>query len=212
MQARNFGVYACALAIPSALGQVVETWDNGQLNGWLGNTSRTTVFADTSGGNPGGALYSSGTGMGGTWDIGAGTTASPWTGNITEYAQISFDVNLDSGDFDNLWFRVRYQDSSHNGWRYSVGADLASTDWQSFVIDFDPNWSDQEAIDAGWEQEQISASFAATMADVYSTEVRISGVGDLNARIDNFAFNVPAPGATAAIALMLCSGGKRRRM
>ena len=67
-------------------------------------------------------------------------------------------------------------------------------EWTTFSIVFDPTWTDEEARSFGWIPDNERSptakpppSWGATMSDVYTTEVRISGEGALVAGIDNFS-------------------------
>ena len=70
--------------------------------------------------------------------------------------------------------------------------------WQSVAIEFDPQWSDGEAIAAGWVQESTSGTFQETMANVYTAGIRFLGDGDLEAGIDNFQLDDDLVGVEAA--------------
>ncbi len=74
-----------------------------------------------------------------------------------------------------------------------TGGDFGSSEWQVFNLDFDPDWADQQAIDAGWIQEGSSAPFAATMAHVYTVGIKGEGTGTLSLGIDHFARRTPPP-------------------
>ena len=188
-----------------------ETWDNGLLNNWTGNTTLTTVEAFGSGGNPNGWLFSSGD-VSGTFDIGANTEKAEFTGNFNDVPiiKVSTDISFISGDFDAAWLRFRYKDSSHNGWRYSLTTSFPSDGWHGYSVVFDPAWTDAEAYAAGWltdhdvnPSSSPSESFALTMSDAYTAEVRLSGEGFLEAGIDNFQM-IPEP---ATLGMVFATGG-----
>ena len=73
-------------------------------------------------------------------------------------------------------------------WIYEITNSLPIGIWTHFEIPFDPNWSDADAITAGWMQESSSPSFSETMSDVYTTEVRLlsSDIDNTELGIDNF--------------------------
>jgi PEP-CTERM motif len=190
----------------------IERWDvSGDLAGWGPNTTITSTSVIDAGGNPNGYLLSSGdqTGLSPTFDIGAETSLPQVTGSyLGSLWQISFDLLLISGSFDQTWLRLN---DGQNGWLYSLGADLTSTDWQSFSLILDPSWSDVEAMAAGWLSHpnvHFPAAIASnpwtdTLSNVGSVEIRISNVGFGEAGIDNFRLAaVPEP----ATLLLLLAG------
>ena len=165
----------------------LETWDNGLLNEWRANTIDTTVEAYSTGGNPDGWLYSYYTGSN-LMPIGACTERADFTGDYlaTPIQRVSVDLSFISDGFTAAWVRFRYQDSSHNGWHYPLTTSFPTDGWHQYVVEFDPAWSDAEAVAAGWIQESVSPTFTETMGNVYTAEIRLSGRGDLEAGIDNF--------------------------
>jgi hypothetical protein len=165
-----------------------EGWDGGSLADWTANTTQTVVELRTTGGNPDGYVHTYIENAGGTWDAGAVSRLPEVTGDYIagKIHRVSFDVQYIAGDFDALWFRVRYMDATFNGWKFPLTNVFPLGTWISYTIDFDPTWSDAEAIAAGWIQESASPSFSTTMSDVYTAEVRISGEGEIEAGIDNF--------------------------
>ena len=190
------------MAATQASASYTETWDSGSLAGWTVNTTASNVAVVNSGGNPGGYLYSSGTGLvTGTLDIGAQTTSTVFTGDFSAKGVIgvSVDTKFISGNFDGAWVRFRYQDAAHNGWVYPLTSTY-QTNWQTFSFSLNPSWTDTQARAAGWLSDTDvfgvpSPLFQTTMSDVYSAEVRISGTGNVDAGIDNFSLIIPAPGA-----------------
>jgi hypothetical protein len=190
------------LAAAQASASYTETWDSASLAGWTVNTTASNVSVVNSGGNPGGYLYSWGTGLVvGTLDIGAQTTSTVFTGGFSAKGIIgvSVDTRFISGNFDGAWVRFRYQDAAHNGWVYPLTSTY-QTNWQTFSFSLNPGWTDTQARAAGWLSDSEvfgvpSPSFQTTMSNVYSAEVRISGIGDVDAGIDNFSLIIPAPGA-----------------
>ena len=197
----------------------IETWDNGLLNNWTRNTTLTTVEAFASGGNPNGWLFSSGD-VSGSFDIGALTEKAEFTGNFNDVPiiEVSTDISFISGGFDDAWLRFRYNGASYNGWVYSLTDSFQSDGWHEYSVIFDPAWTDAEARAAGWltDLEAVSPtadpseSFALTMSDVYTAEVRLSGEGFLEAGIDNFQM-IPEPATLALIGLFTCGLWFKRR-
>jgi hypothetical protein len=167
-----------------------EGWDSGTTGGWSRSTINCEVFGDAAVGNPGGSLRIVPTNS----DIAliGALTVEPVA--VGDYAaagirRVSFDLINQSVPVTALWFRVRYLDEFHNGWIIPLGNFVAQGQWTSYVVEFDPTWSDAEAIAAGWLQESTSASFAATMAAVYYPEVRLRAspvIAGAELRLDNF--------------------------
>jgi len=208
------------MAAAQASAYYTETWDGGSLEGWGVNTTKSNVAVVNSGGNPNGYLYSWGTGLvGDAFDIGAQTTKTVFTGDFSAKGVIgvSVDIKFISGSFDGAWIRFRHADPGQRGWLYPLTTTY-QTNWQTFPVSLNPSWTDTQAQAAGWLMDSVvfggppSASFQATMSDVYSAEVRISGIGDVEAGIDNFSL-IPAPGAIllGGIGVGLVGWLRRRR-
>jgi len=198
-----FTSLAYALPVPG----YSEGWNvSGDLAGWNPNTTQTNVEVIDSGGNPGGYLHSYGN-VAGSFDVGAVYSGSELTGDYGgQIWQVSFDINYLSGRFDDAWLRYRYQDSSYNGWIYDLTDVFNQGEWQSYSVAFDSSWSDTEAVAMGWQQQSTSPSFATLMSDVYTTEIRVSGEGELSVGIDNFRLhssNVPEPASIVLLVLGL---------
>jgi len=100
---------------------------------------------------------------------------------------VSFDVMFEQGTFTSAVFRARFQGSDNNGWYIPFTGDFTPNVWRSYVIRFDPTWTDAQAMAAGWVSDGDPWTFAQTFSDVYHPEIRISGAGEpLVAGIDNF--------------------------
>ena len=182
------------IATSQAPASYTETWDSGSLEEWIANTTASNVAVVNSGGNPGGYLYSWGTGLvPGTLDIGAQTFKTVFTVDFSAKGVkgVSVDLKFISGEFDGAWVRFRYMDSSQGGWLYPV-TDTYQPNWQTFSFSLNPSWTDDEARAAGWLSDTDvfgtpAPPFQTTMSNVYSAEVRISGIGDVEVGIDNFS-------------------------
>ena len=183
------GVVTFCTVVPAVSGIIYfQGWDTpGNLGGWIPNTTETSITVVDTGGNPNGYLHTFGD-ITPSFAVGAVGDFPPLTGNYAAAGlnQVSFDLLFLSGSFSEAAFRVRFMDASHNGWRFPLTTDFAPGVWHSFVINFDPTWSDTQALAAGWIQEPFSPSFSETMANVFAPEVRLSGLGHLDAGIDNF--------------------------
>jgi hypothetical protein len=194
-----------------------EGWDSGSLAGWKPNTTVSNVTIENTGGNPDGYLLTWGTGLqNNTFDIGTMTESSVFTDDYSakQVTGVSVDIKFLSGSFDGAWVRFRYHDATYNGWFHPLTSTY-QTDWKTFYVALDPSWTDAQAYAAGWLSDGSSTvSFQQTMADIYTAEVRISGVGDVEAGIDNFTLHViPAPGAIllGSIGVGLVGWLRRRR-
>lgn len=205
---------ACSIAlIPFSLSAApvsgyMEGWDApGDLAGWESNTTVSTVVHSNTGGNPNGHLLTRGTGAG-SFDVGALSELPAVTGDFggsiwTVSVDLAFLSAAQANNFDAAWLRFRYQDSTESGWAYSL-TDTFSSAWNTYTVTFDTSWDDVTAMANGWLQDKDSIDsnanpsqpWATTMSDVYTTEVRLSGEGDLLAGIDNFKLQqVPVPAA-----------------
>jgi hypothetical protein len=176
---------------------VSEGWDDGIVNGWLGATGVVDLNVIPSGGYSGGYLMSTEPvfqyGI-----IGALNYRPEYSGDFLGhgYVRLQVAVKFLTGTFSELYFHVRYLDSSHNGWQFQLAADFESRNWQQFTVNFNPRWSDVDAQAAGWSREYTSTNFIETMANVYSTGIKARGTGDMSMGIDEFSLKDQATAAT----------------
>ena len=231
MSANCFGLPLCFRAVALVLGFALlaggpasatqiqiysEGWDTpGDTAGWIPNVLGGSVSVPGVGGNPGGYLDLT---EGAIFQIiGAVGNFAPLIGNYANAGinNVAFDINLFSGTFSTTAFRVRFQDSTFNGWFFPVDYDGATGGWQHFSIAFDPTWTDAQAIAAGWVSDGSSTvDFATTLSDVFNPEIRLIGSGtNLHAGLDNFSVsaNVPEPATLALLGLALAGMGLGRR-
>jgi hypothetical protein len=182
-----------------------ETWDNNSL-----------AMCETTGGNPDGLLGTWGDLADDTFDIGALTRCNVFTGDYAAagVTGIAVDVNFVSGTFDAAWLRLRFQGGTQNGWVYPLTAVFGNV-WQTYSVNFDPTWTNAQAEAAGWMTDKDanltsidSNSWAETLSDVYTAEVRISGVNDVVAAIDNFSIMVAEDLCGNEKQVPLCMGKK----
>jgi hypothetical protein len=180
--------------VPEPGDQIIPTidgecavWDDGNLDGWAANTVQTSVSVMEDGGETGGFLRS--TSPSGGWGIVGAVGLEPeFSGDFIAkgYTRMTVSLQFSTGDYSSAVFRVRYLDSRYNGWFIPLACDLLSTGWQKVSVEFQPDWSDEDAESAGWIQESRSASFSETMANVYHAGIRCQGAGSLVMGIDNF--------------------------
>ncbi|MHC4754271.1 MAG: hypothetical protein ACYTBP_03930 [Planctomycetota bacterium] len=191
-----------------------ETWDNNSLAEWFPNTIASNVTVFNIGGNPDGYLHSWGILAPDTFDIGATTECSVFTGDYSAVGatSISVDISFIGGTFDAAWLRFRYKDSAHNGWVYPL-TNVFGNVWQTYSVNFDPNWTDAQAYGAGWLKDKDagltatdSNSWQETMSDVYRTEVRVSGVDLVEVGIDNFSIELAEDICGGPNDVILCAG------
>lgn len=164
-----------------------EDWESGVAGSWKQNTAWTELAVVSSEGNPGRYLQTKADPNSPYHIIGA--TDSLHVGNyaLPPIREVSVDLKQIQGQVDSVIFRVRYKDSSHNGWTYRLSYNLTEN-WKRYKVFFDPDWSDGEAKRHGWIQEPSSASFKETLSNIYSIEIRISTPTPLITQvgIDNF--------------------------
>src|SRR6185503_7053761 len=184
-------VLLIAIARPAAgqtetfLQYYFQGWDTaGSVAGWTPNTAFNTVTQVSTGGNPGGYLESnSGGSNAGAIDRISTRLEGYFTGAGVNL--ISFDLRVIAGTFSQLSLRLRYKDSTFNGWRKPLN--IEGTSGQSFAIRIDPNLSDNDAREEGWIQDDDRATFAQTLSEVFTTEIRVEAASaDFRLGIDNF--------------------------
>lgn len=185
----------------SAMGAspVVATFDS-DAQGFVASTTSTTQIHLNSGGNPGGHIELRRDLSPPAFNIGTQNSTTP--AFLGDYAAggitgAGFDLNVFNTALTGAWVRVR-TDISSNGWYYNFGAiNPDANAWHSYLVNFNPTWSDATAIGNGWVQEDASAgSFASAFSNVGWFEVRIINPDNTSAIVglDNIRL-VPAPGA-----------------
>lgn len=174
-----------------------EGWDEGNTNGWGGNTIFSNVERDEFVGNPAASLFLQRDLDNLFTDFGTTTQLPDVTGNFSAVDELSFsfDALYGVGDFRETLLRFRFQDSSFNGWYLAVDETFESG-WQEYSVTLDTNWTDAEAMANGWVNEtQGVVSWQQLMTDVFTTEIRIGAfMGEAEVHIDNVRLrSVPEP-------------------
>lgn len=188
-----------------------ETFDV-DAAGFVGNTTSSVVIWTDPGGNPDGHLLTRKSLSPPVFDIGALTTGSDFTGDYAAdgISGAGVDLSYMTDNVDGAWLRFR-KDVFTNGWLYPLTNVFTPTDtWMSYDVNFDPTWSDVDAVAAGWVTDNdidpaanVSPPFADVMGSVGRAEVRLSSQGSTIVGIDNFRL-VPEPGS-ALLGLIACS-------
>ncbi|MFV2067675.1 MAG: PEP-CTERM sorting domain-containing protein [Pirellulales bacterium] len=201
----------------------IETFDN-DVAGWVGNTTSSVVVHGADGGNPGGHLLTRKDLSPPVFDIGAliDQADNPNFGGdygAAGIVRVSVDLNFMTDNVDAAWVRFR-TGSAVNGWLYPLTNVFPTDAWNTYSVDFNPLWTDQQAQDAGWLTDQDidagadpSPNFVSVLEDVDTAEVRIVSVGSTVVGIDNFGIFVPEPSSVLLLvlgALLLCSHGRLR--
>ncbi len=197
----------------------LETFDAGK-NGFDANTISATVIHQAAGGNPGGHLLIRKDLSPPAFDVGAMTTTrAEFLGNYAAagITGASVDLNFQTEGIDAAWIRFR-RDGSSNGWRHSLTNVFPLNSWNTYSVDFDPNWTDAQASAAGWLTDQdvdpaanASPAFADVLKSVGFAEVRIANNTSTLVGLDNFQL-IPEPSTMALAGLALLSmAGLRRR-
>ena len=188
----------CSFAGGATIG--TETFD-ADAAGFVPNTTSSTVVWTDPGGNPDGHILTRKSLSPPVFDIGALTTDADFMGDYAAdgITGATVDLSFNTDNVDAAWLRFR-RDIFTNGWRYPLTNVFAPTDtWNTYSVNFDPTWSDADAINAGWLTDQDinpasnpSPSFADVMSSVGRAEVRIGSQGSTIVGIDNFGL-VPEP-------------------
>jgi hypothetical protein len=196
-------------ATAHAASAYTETWNDGTVAGWVQGTTSSSLS------NPADYLEVSrintdfGTAAGTSLAAATGDfSGSAWTVSVDLARMLTPDERLLEAIFgaktQDAWLRLRYNDSSFNGWRYQL-SDKLDTDWTTYTVTFDAGWTDAEAMAHGWVTDLPdgagSVSWAETLQNVYQTSLRFELSNTQRIGVDNFVLApVPEPG-TWALAL-----------
>jgi hypothetical protein len=193
----------CFSGINHAATAVSDTFDT-DIGSWIRNTTQTNNSFSATGGNPDGYLLTNNFGGAQSFHaVGAQNRTPDYSGVFAPGLwTISVDLNFLRGDFTNAWLRFRYQDSSNNGWHYSLEDTTFNNSWSTYTVSFDTTWDDATAMANGWVMEPgANSSFSQLWTDTWTSEVRILGTNNstnLLAGIDNYIVRtsaVPLPSA-----------------
>jgi len=167
-------------AAPSAAqdcpGATQEGWDSGDLNLWHGLVG-TVVSAPTTGGNPGGYLEAE-KDSNYLWFANA---SPPWSGDWVagEIREILIDINVLGGDgITGPSIQIRKDAGSNGWWFYYTGVITNDGQWHSFSAPISPDWSNAQAIAAGWTPGDGSPpwTFSETLATMGTLSILVNNV------------------------------------
>ena len=174
---------------------IKETFDN-NADDWEAALNQDTLQWYATGGNPDGYLAKDAP----TLHVMAHTTNPAFLGDYAnkDITAISVDILLGSmtpqvGAKPIIIIR---KSSSHSPWRYMIDDfNLNELDtWNRFTVPLDKDWTDADAIAAGWERApgpaSADATFVETMESVWQVGVRF---GEGYYRIDNFTLHRAPP-------------------
>lgn len=167
---------------------VTEPFDNG-LGVWEKGTYYSQLEYRATGGNPGGYMMFHGSDR-----IGLATKSVPYVGDYASagYDEITVDLNVQLmpivGPKPEVMIRAG---AAVAGWAYTLTTFTPQGGvWQHFAVPMNANWSDAEAVAAGWVRDTgTEISFADTMRSVWNVGVRLKYVLTTAAFIgvDNFS-------------------------
>jgi len=234
MKTRTIIVTATAvvlfLTISSVQAGFVESWSTGgDVEDWIGAGGAALTTNPGSGGNPGGYLRAERTG-GFAWVSNARTTPELNGDLFAQHGDeliLTVDYALFSpDDFVGGFFARFYSDAGTGDWRAEIPApgdkQVMTDGWITYTIPLNKNWTDEEAVAAGWNDNGASASFADHFSALTTTgnnDVASFGLNDAGAAgsiqaFDNFGYiSVPEPTALMMLlgAALLAASVARRR-
>lgn len=201
-----------ATAVPAQAAAVyAEHWDGGlSTGGWLGNTPVASVLASAEVGLPPGSIASVFVPDGSANPaIGALSGQPPLRGDFHGQPwHVSFDVLRVHGPVDAFSLRYRIYDTP-GAWRLPLALPEVGT-WTHYAVSFDPAWSDEEAMAAGWVKELHAWSWQSSMGHVTQTELLAELADDATTALmhfDNFVQDhggtLPTPSSALLAALAL---------
>lgn len=209
-----------------------QSWDDAGAAsaGWSGMVSTSSASWQATGGNGGGYLRTTTPNAIDAFDSGARALANlvgEATGDFRDkFWTLRFDILLEEGQLDASMLRLRGP-SPGQGWVFDLPGTITAGNWTTFVVSFDGNWSEAQARANGWQPDNEhpvldplapgSNSWAATVLNVRSLSIRLSGSGEvLTTGIDNFlldgvASTVPEPSTAVLMGLGLAGLASIRR-
>ncbi len=167
---------------PAAAG--VEDWDDGDAGGFESGPA-STLRVEPSGGNPDGSLCVDSDAPGGASS--ALAMRGHWVGDYGRWGLVRLSLDLAAPSGDALTPEIRFlpsPDPYAGSWSYRLAGSVPDDGaWHAFEIVFNPDWSDAQALAAGW-QSSAARSFRETLAGVAVLEIA-NGAGGGTLCIDN---------------------------
>lgn len=151
----------------------IEPWDDGTTGGWTSLIMHNTMAAPPQGGAYGGYLEVESKEIAPGFHLvyfesGAGNSTVTGDYISARVNRITLACRLGSGTLDHLTIHFSPSIMSGYEWSYELipANNLPSSNWRDWHVDFDPAWSDAEAIAAGWIPVDGAQSFRDVMANV----------------------------------------------
>lgn len=150
----------------------LSSWHPEAKNDWRAATPYNTLDLKKLAGDSGGYLEIIAEGGA---DFAIGNIA--FTGDFTAYPirEISLKVSQRYGSVRNVYFQLQSENSPQGGWRHSLSNGFPNSDWQQVEIQFDPDWTDEQAQQYGWIAYETEDSFSETLRSVSRMMVLGSG-------------------------------------
>ena len=120
-----------------------------------------------------------------------GIETQAFTGDFSSAPVREFTLNWmpQSGQLAQFQFQLQHSSSVRGGWQYAIETVSQQEIWQQTVMQLDPEWSDEQALEYGWQPWGEFRSFTQTLNDV--AIMRLHGSTDLNSPVvvalDDFA-------------------------
>lgn len=210
--AATAALLAVAAAPAQAAAVYAEHWHGGDsTEGWVSNSGQADLFPSATEGLPPGSITSVFMAPDGSPQkvVGAASGALPLRGSFYGHRwQVSFDALRVHGMATELSLRYRLYDTP-GGWRLPLPLpDMG--DWTHYEVLFDPAWTDDEAMAAGWIAEPYAWDWQTAMGHVTATELRLALSDDVTTaavHFDNFVQQhegtVPVPATAWLVVLSL---------
>ncbi len=171
----------------------MDGFNSGAAN-WTTGTTSTTMVYQSSGGEPGGNLKASGTGR-----IGVVSSAAVFIGDYVAagHDEISLDFKLIRAKFNHPNVQLR-GGPQYSGWARTLSSTQSNLElgvWHHMRVTFDPDWTDQQARNNGWNNNNYGQymSFHDTVRAVWRFGIFFTAGEGAAFAVDNVSVGVPPP-------------------